>query len=119
MVPRELAALLRMRLSDLPTASLKTARISAAPDAVLFPRTMRDFPSSSKRARSSFALKRTARIIDVLADGAVDAQYPSEPSYNLLKVKSWGRVDGGGDGGRGCGHRRGGVRGRRRHGVLQ
>ena len=89
--PRELAALLQMRLSDLPTASLKTARISSAPDAVLFPRTMRDFPSSTKRARSSFALKRTARIIDVLADGAVDAQYPSEPSYNLLKVRSWAR----------------------------
>lgn len=91
--PRELAALLGMRVADLPTASLKTGRILTKPDALLLPRSvLTDFPPQLKKARSSFTLKRTPYFVPVLEDGAVDQAYPDEPAFNRLNVRSWARA---------------------------
>ena len=49
----------------------------------------RDARVLERFARAGCDLSR--KLVLVTADGAVDAQYPSEPSYNLLKVRSWAR----------------------------
>ena len=70
--PRELAALLQMRLSDLPTASLKR-RASLRTGRRPLPADDAGFPHP-QNGHGLLRVETDSRIIDVLADGAVDAQ---------------------------------------------